>query len=84
MNCMSCLGFVVRLHSFRGFNLAHNRSPRLLLVGCLLDLMFALVLHRSAQLLPLSKRMPTKIEHVRGFKTLHGRQMLGVVSMDYS
>ena len=24
MKCMSCLGVVVRLNSFRGFNLAHN------------------------------------------------------------
>ena len=61
-----------------------DRLPRLLLVGRLLDLMFASVLHRSAQLLPLSKQMPTEIERVRGFETLHGRQMLGVVSMDYS
>ena len=61
-----------------------DRLPRLLLVGHFLDLMFALVLRRSAQLLPLSKRMPTEIERVCGFETLHGRQMLRVVSMDYS
>ena len=24
MKCMSCLGLVVRLNSFRGFNLAHR------------------------------------------------------------
>ena len=24
MNCMSCLGVVVRLNSFRGFNLTHR------------------------------------------------------------
>ena len=28
MKCMSCLGLVVRLNSFRGFNLAHRRSTR--------------------------------------------------------
>ena len=50
----------------------------------ILDLMFNLVLRGSAQLLPLSKRMPTKIERFRGFETLHGRQMLGVVSIDYT
>ena len=27
MNCMSCLGVVVRLNSFRGFNLAHRSRP---------------------------------------------------------
>ena len=26
MKCMSCLGFVVRLNSFRGFNLAHTKG----------------------------------------------------------
>ena len=26
MKCMPCLGVVVRLNSFRGFNLAHNRE----------------------------------------------------------
>ena len=26
MNCMSCLGVVVRLNSFRGFNLAHRET----------------------------------------------------------
>ena len=29
MNCMSCLGVVVRLNSFRGFNLAHKQPPPL-------------------------------------------------------
>ena len=61
-----------------------DRSLRLLLVGCLLDLMFASVLRRSEQLLFLSRRMSIEIKRVRGFETLHGRQMLGVVSMDYS
>ena len=61
-----------------------DRSPRFLLFGRLLDLMFASVLRKLAQLLPLSKQMPPEIERVRGFETLHGRQMLGVVSMDNS
>ena len=28
MKCMSCLGLVVRLNSFRGFNLAHSKKGR--------------------------------------------------------
>ena len=26
MKCMSCLGLVVRLNSFKGFNLAHTKD----------------------------------------------------------
>ena len=42
------------------------------------------ILRWSTQLRFLSELMPIKIERFRGFETLHGRQMLGVVSIDYA
>ena len=50
----------------------------------ILDLIRNSVLRRSTQLQFLSKQIPTEIERYRGFETLHGRQMLGAVSVDYT